>query len=327
VANTGEGTLNWAAAATTTAGGAWLSASPSSGKILAGQPASTVTVTANPSGLAAGDYYGQILVTSPNAASPIQTVTVRMTVQTAAADPPHVAAGGVLNGASYALQTPVAPGTLVAIFGSNFLDSTDALVATTFPWPTQLGGTSVSIGGEPVPVYYVAAGQINAILPYSLTVNTSLPLVVTRGNAVSAPEPVSLISSQPGVFTQSANGQGIGAMVIVHPDQSWVIAGNGNSVKAGDVLEVYCTGLGDVTPRAIAGSPAPPSPLSQVIDPVTLTIGGVQVPVFFAGPTPGFTGLYQVNATIPTGIAPSPQAPLVLSQGGRTSATITVPVQ
>jgi len=88
-----------------------------------------------------------------------------------------------------------------------------------------------------------------------------------------------------------------------------------------------CTGLGDVTPRAIAGSPAPPSPLSQVIDPVTLTIGDKNVPVFFAGPTPGFTGLYQVNATIPTGIAPSQQAPLVLSQGGRPSATVTVPVQ
>jgi len=40
-----------------------------------------------------------------------------------------------------------------------------------------------------------------------------------------------------------------------------------------------CTGLGDVTPRAIAGSPAPPSPLSQVIDPVTLTIGDKNVPV------------------------------------------------
>jgi uncharacterized protein (TIGR03437 family) len=39
------------------------------------------------------------------------------------------------------------------------------------------------------------------------------------------------------------------------------------------------------------------------------------------------TGLYQVNATIPAGIAPSPQAPLVLSQDGRTSATITVPLQ
>jgi hypothetical protein len=30
---------------------------------------------------------------------------------------------------------------------------------------------------------------------------------------------------------------------------------------------------------------------------------------------------------VPSGIAPNPQAPLVLSQGGRTSATVTIPVQ
>jgi uncharacterized protein (TIGR03437 family) len=325
--NTGQGTLNWAAAATTTSGGAWLSVSPASGSILAGQPGTTVTVTAKPAGLAAGDYYGQIQITSPSATSHFQTITVRLTVQTAGEAPPQVSAGGVLNAASYALQTPVAPGTLVSIFGSNFTDSTSVLVATSFPWPTQLGGASVTIGGEPVPLYVVTAGQINAMLPFDLPVNTSLPLVVTRGNAVSAPEPVSLISSQPGVFTQSANGQGIGVVVIAHADGSWVEVGNGNSAKAGDTLVIYCTGLGDVSPRVIAGLPVPPSPLSQTIDPVTLTIGGKNVPIFFAGPTPGFTGLYQVNATVPGGIAPSPQAPLVLSQGGRPSGTITVPVQ
>ena len=220
LSNTGQGTLNWAAAAATTSGGAWLAVSPASGSILAGQPGATVTVTAKPAGLAAGDFYGQIQITSPNAASQVQTIRVRMTVQTAGEDPPAVAAGGVLNAASYALQTPVAPGTLVSIFGSNFTDSTSALIATTFPWPNQLGGTSVTIGGEPVPIYVVTAGQINAMLPFDLPVNTSLPLVVTRGNAVSAPEPVSLISSQPGVFTQAANGQGIGVVVIAHADGS-----------------------------------------------------------------------------------------------------------
>ena len=299
----------------------------SNGSILAGQPGSTVTVTAKPAGLAAGDYYGQIQITSPSAASQFQTITVRLTVQTAGEAPPQVSAGGVLNAASYALQTPVAPGTLVSIFGSNFTDSTSVLVATSFPWPTQLGGASVTIGGEPVPIYVVTAGQINAMLPFDLPVNTSLPLVVTRGNAVSAPEPVSLISSQPGVFTQSANGQGIGVVVIAHADGSWVEVGGANSAKAGDTLVVYCTGLGDVSPRVIAGLPVPPSPLSNTIDPVTLTIGGKNVPIFFAGPTPGFTGLYQVNATVPGGIAPSPQAPLVLSQGGRPSATVTIPMQ
>jgi uncharacterized protein (TIGR03437 family) len=327
VTNGGAGTLNWAAAATTTSGGAWLSVSPASGAIAAGQAGATVTATANPSGLAAGDYYGQIQVTSPNAASQVQIVTVRLTVVTAGEAPPQVNAGGIVNSASYAVGAPVAPGTMVSIFGSNFTDSTNPLFASGFPWPTVLGGTSITIGGEPVPLLVVTAGQINAMLPYDLAIGTSQPVVVTRNGAVSAPQPVSLVSSQPGVFTQAQNGQGTAALLIVHADGSWVVAGNGNSAKAGDTLEIFCAGLGDVTPRAVAGDPTPPSPLSWVIDPVTVTVGGVKVGTSFSGLAPGFTGLYQVNATLPAGIAPSQQAPLVLSQGGRSGGSATVPVQ
>jgi len=47
----------------------------------------------------------------------------------------------------------------------------------------------------------------------------------------------------------------------------------------------------------------------------------------WAGAAPGFSGLYQVNVMVPAGIAPSQQAPLVLSQGGRASATVTIPIQ
>jgi uncharacterized protein (TIGR03437 family) len=327
VTNGGAGTLNWAAAATTTSGGAWLSVSPASGSIAAGQAGTTVTVTAKPAGLAAGDYYGQIQVTSPNAASQVQIVTVRLTVVTAGEAPPQVNAGGIVNSASYAVGAPVAPGTMVSIFGSNFTDSTSPLFASGFPWPTVLGGTSITIGGEPVPLLVVTAGQINAMLPYDLAIGTSQPVVVTRNGAVSAPQPVSLVSSQPGVFTQAQNGQGTAALLIVHTDGSWVVAGNGNSAKAGDTLEIFCAGLGDVTPRAVAGDPTPPSPLSWVIDPVTVTVGGVKVGTSFSGLAPGFTGLYQVNATLSAGIAPSQQAPLVLSQGGRSGGSATVPVQ
>ena len=325
VTNSGGGTLNWAATATTTSGGAWLSVSPASGSITAGQAGTTVTVTAKATGLAVGDYYGQIQVTSPNAASQVQIVTVRLTVVTAAEAPPQIFAGGVGSAASYV--APVAPGAFVAIFGSGFTDSTSALIAPGYPWPTSLGGTSVTIGGEPLPLYFVTAGQINAIVPYDVAIDTSLQVVVTRNNAISAPQPVAVVSSMPGVLTQAQNGQGIGDILIVHADGSWVEAGNGNSAKAGDVLEIYCTGLGNVSPRAVAGDPVPPSPLEWAIDAVKLTIGGVNVPTFFAGLTSGFTGLYQVNATMPAGIAPSQQAPLVLSQGGRTGGAATIPVQ
>jgi uncharacterized protein (TIGR03437 family) len=76
----------------------------------------------------------------------------------------------------------------------------------------------------------------------------------------------------------------------------------------------------------VAGFPAPPAS-STALDAVTLTIGGVNVPVTFAGLTPGFTGLYQVNATVPAGIAASAHAPVILSQGGRASNTVTIPIQ
>jgi uncharacterized protein (TIGR03437 family) len=325
VTNSGQGTLNWAASATTTSGGAWLSVSPASGNTLAGQPGTTLTVTVSPSGLAAGDYYGLIQVASPDASSQIQLVTVRLTIQTAGEDPPQITAGGIVSAASYA--GPVAPGTLVAIFGSNFTDPGNVLLSNSLPWPSNLGGTSVTIAGVTVPVFVVTPGQINAMLPFGLAVNTDLPIIVTRNNAISAPQSVSMVSALPSVFTQNQSGQGLGAIIILHPDGSWNLAGNGNSATAGDTLEIYCTGLGDTNPRTVAGFPATASPLLWAIDKVTLTVGGVNVPVSFYGLTPGLAGLFQVNATLPTGIAPSPQAPVVLSQGGRAGVTVTIPIQ
>ncbi len=325
VSNSGQGTLNWAAAATTTSGGAWLSVSPASGNTLAGQAGTTVTVTASPSGLAAGDYYGLIQVSSPNAASQLQMVTVRFTIQTAGEDPPQITAGGIVSAASYA--GPVAPGTLVAIFGSNFTDPGNVLLANALPWPSQLGGTSVAIAGVTAPVFVVTPGQINAMLPFDLAVNTDLPIIVTRNNAISAPQSVSMVSALPSVFTQNQSGQGLGAIIILHPDGSWNMAGSGNSATAGDTLEIYCTGLGDTNPRAVAGFPATASPLLWAIDTVTLAVGGVNVPVSYYGLVPGLAGLFQVNATLPTGIAPSPQSPVVLSQGSSVGATVTIPIQ
>ena len=325
LANSGEGTLNWTGAATTASGGEWLTLAPSTGAIVAGQNGTLVTVTANASGLATGDYYGQIQITSPNAASPVQSLTVRLTLQAAGEAPPQIVTNGVVNRAS--LQAPSAPGTLISIIGSNFTDSPGYLVAPSLPWPNELGGTSVTIGGVPVPLYEVSAGRIEAILPFELAANTTLPLVVTRNSAISAPEAVGLVSSQPGIFTVSHDGKGAGDIGLLHADKSWVVLGGGETAKPGDVLEIYCTGLGATTPRAVAGFPAQVAPASPAIDTVTLTIGGVNVPVTFAGLSPGFSGLYQVNATVPAGIASSQHAPVVVSQGGRTSNTVTIPIQ
>jgi hypothetical protein len=73
ISNTGGGTLNWV----TVADKPWISLSATNGSA---PPATTVNVTVNLSGLAAGAYEGQVIVTSAEASNSPQIVAVRLQV-------------------------------------------------------------------------------------------------------------------------------------------------------------------------------------------------------------------------------------------------------
>jgi uracil-DNA glycosylase len=51
-------------------------------------------------------------------------------------------------------------------------------------------------------------------------------------------------------------------------------------------------------PRTPASGRAPISPLANTANPATVTIGGKPARVLFAGLTPGYTALYQVNVVV-----------------------------
>src|SRR5271157_5372805 len=68
----------------------------------------------------------------------------------------------VLNAASY--TTPVAPGSLVAIFGGGL--ATASASAPGVPLPTSINGTQVLMNGTPAPLIFVSAKQINAQVPW-----------------------------------------------------------------------------------------------------------------------------------------------------------------
>jgi uncharacterized protein (TIGR03437 family) len=53
---------------------------------------------------------------------------------------------------------------------------------------------------------------------------------------------------------------------------------------------------------------------------VTVNFGGQTAIPGFSGLTPGFSGLYQINVVVPTGVKPGNQVPVTLSAGGKTSA-------
>ena len=100
-----------------------------------------------------------------------------------------------------------------------------------------------------------------------------------------------------------------------------------NPAKAGDVVVVYCTGLGATNPAVRSGEAAPTSPLAKATTPVSVTIGGQSAAVQFAGLTPGLVGLYQVNVQIPGAVTPGSAVPLVISQDGVPSNTVTLGIR
>ena len=200
---------------------------------------------------------------------------------------------------------PLAPGTIVSIFGSALAH---APTTGTGPLPTVLGGTSVVIGGELAPLYYVSDNQINAQLPADLLPDQEYQVVVSANGGFSTPDSIRIDPATPGV-ARLANGQ----VIAQHQDFSQVTPDS--PAKPGEYLVIYLAGMGLTSTPVSAGALSPTSPLASVSIPPSLTLNGEPVKVLFAGLSPGFVGLYQINFQVPTD-AKSGSLELQISQAG-----------
>jgi uncharacterized protein (TIGR03437 family) len=248
------------------------------------------------------------------------TQAIGGTLQT---NPTAPSVAGVGSPAKSVASQPLAPGSFISIYGLHLSAGTNA--ALSLPLKTELGATQVVLGARSLPLLYSADGQVNAVIPYDVPPNSTQQLIVTNGPAISVPAPITIAATQPAVF---ANANGSGIVFDVKPGTSAQIPVDANHLmSAGDAIVIYCAGLGPVNPPVAAGSAAPSSPPAVTTNPVTVTIGGKSAQVFFSGLVGGFAGLYQVNAYVPTGIAPGDAVPLVVSVDGFNSAPVTVAVK
>ena len=181
--------------------------------------------------------------------------------------------GGVVSAASLAPLAPVSPGGFISIFGSNLASATATSLG--YPYVTSLGGTQVLLNGQSLPLEFVSAGQINALVPYETPVNGIQELLVQQNGGYSLPETLIVATASPAVFTQSQSGTGAGAIVVAKANGTRFVASPAQPASAGDALEIYCTGLGAVSPAVADGAAAPLTPpLAQTTNPVTVTSGG-----------------------------------------------------
>jgi len=223
--------------------------------------------------------------------------------------------------------TSISPNGIFTIFGSQLATGAPApLTAADIvdnQLPTDLGGTCVESGSTKWGLFYVSSGQINALaglLPSSGTV----PLAVVTNCDSANPTASSVINVSVApvapeflYFLENTNGQN--PVAAIEPNGAYVgppglIAGaTFTPAKAGDVLTAFGVGWGSTTSSATPGTIA--TAAATLADNYSLTLGGRPVDVAYAGLTPGFAGLYQIDFTVPLGLTAGNQ-PLVLTVDG-----------
>jgi uncharacterized protein (TIGR03437 family) len=156
----------------------------------------------------------------------------------------------------------------------------------------------------------VSPGQINLQIPYEAGSGPAVLAINNNGNIASMPLRIAAVA--PGIFTDSARG----------------LVPSGNA-DPGQVISMYITGEGDVTPTLPTGATPPSStPISRFPKPrlpLAVTVGGVPAEVRFWGIPTGLAGVTQVNFVVPLD-APSGAQPVVVTVGGTASKPATLNV-
>jgi trimeric autotransporter adhesin len=301
-------------AAATTQTGTWLSVTPASGTT-----PGTLTVSVTPTGLVAGNYSGTITVTGTQAN---QTVSIPVTLNVTGVAAPVV--NSLTNAGSFQ-SGPVAPGEIITIKGSGMGPATgvSGTVSAAGALITNVSGVRVLFDGIESPLLYVRADQINAIAPYEIFGRVNTQIAVEYQGVRSTALQLNVADTAPGIFTLDASGKGQGAIV----NQNGTVNGPTNPAPIGTIVAIYATGEGQTNPPGQDGRIIS-TDLRKPLQNVSVKIGGVSVPVVYAGSAPSLvSGALQVNVRL-TGVSSGTTLPIEIDIGNGVSASgVTIAVQ
>ncbi len=222
---------------------------------------------------------------------------------------PAPSVAGIVNGGSFLPR--VAAGSFVSLLGAN-------LASTTQEWseaildgrtlPTMLGGLEVRFNGKPGAVYFVRGDQANVIVPPDVAAGVANVEVSTVNGTWRGT--VEVKAAAPGLFGFTRDGKFFPAALF---SGTTTYVGLGRAARAGDLIELYATGLGATREMPpVNEAPGRAYPVAD-LSAVRVSVGGRAAEVLFAGVT--LAGVYQVNVRVPQGVAVGDQA-LVLEVGG-----------
>lgn len=229
----------------------------------------------------------------------------------------------MVSAASY--TQPVAPGSLVSIYGTSLAAAPASASSTTPALPIDLGGVNVTLtdstgASSPLSLLYVSPTLINALLPAGVAPGRARLTVFTGSSTILGG--VSIVPVAPSIFTANQNGQGVAWAQFVN-----------NIFQITDAFQ--CPGgsasAGPCIPAPLNVSPGNcPTGGCQLIlygtglhnaSSVSVMIAGQQIPAAYAGPSQ-YSGEDQVNVPLPSSLAGSGIVSVKLVAAGSSMGTV-----
>lgn len=217
---------------------------------------------------------------------------------------PLYSAAGIVHAAAQTASA-LAPNAIATIYGANLSFTTHALSSADLvhgDLPLSLDGVTVYVNGIAANLFFVSPGQINFLVPYEITATTATVYVIrnsTAGPAVKVP----IANTAPAFFEWNGN-----QAVAQHADGALISPGS--PAKGGEVIVLFAAGLGRTSPDISSGYVAQRAATILYAPQLRVLLNGVECPpgsVLYAGLTPGFAGLYQINLKLPELLPQNPE--------------------
>jgi uncharacterized protein (TIGR03437 family) len=225
----------------------------------------------------------------------------------------------------------IATESIIAAFGVNL--ATGVGSATMLPLPTTLAGTKVMVKDsagveQPAQLFFVAPSQVNYLMPSNIAPGIATVMVTSSDNKISIGAP-RVTNVAPGLFSANANGQGVAAAIALRVKQ------NGDqvfeSISRFDSTQTrFVTVPIDLGPEGeqvfllLFGTGFRFRSSLAMVD---VKIGGIDCEILYAGPSPDFVGLDQVNVRLPRSLAGRGEVDLVMTVDGKIANAMKVNVK
>lgn len=218
--------------------------------------------------------------------------------------------------------------SITSAFGTGLATAIE--VATGPVLPTTLAGLRVLVrdhGGvdREAPLFFVAPSQVNYLIP-AATRRGSAHITIVRQGEVIATGTVEIEGASPGLFTANATGQGVASAQVVRvktdgslqyaevatfdPARQHMVGRPVELGKPGETVYLVLYGTGIRYRRSL--------------EDVKLVVGGLTLPVLYAGPQPQFIGVDQVNLLLPKELTARGEVDMQLFVEGKASNRVVI---